>query len=283
MKQNTELHRQPMITQPLPSDLSQAVLARWGLPASSPTLSFLEALVNAYIRQVPWETASRIVKRARTVETAVCPRWPSEFWQDNLERGSGGTCFESNYAFFSLLRGLGYDGYLTINNMGDSIGCHTAIILLLDGQKWLVDAGFPLYAPLPVNPHAITHRATRFMQYTVRPDGPGIYQVEQQPHPNLNAFTLIDRPVDDAAYRAAATADYGPDGLFLDRIVINKVVADVTWRFNTGERPYRLNRFVAGVRTDVALNGAVATAVARHFGLDEAMVRAAFAYLTTTF
>jgi hypothetical protein len=257
-----------------------AILHRLNVPAAPPTLSLLEALVNAYVRTVPWETVFRIVKRARTAETAVCPRWPEEFWTDNLERGGGGTCFESNYAFFSLLRMLGYEGYLTINNMGDSIGCHTAIIILIGSQKWLVDAGFPLYAPLPVSPRGVMHRATRFMHYTVRPDGSGVYQVEQHPHPNRNAFTLIDRPAADDVYQAATTADYGSRGLFLDRIVVNKVVGERTWRFNSGEAPWRLLRFVDGVRTDVDLNGDAATAVAHHFSMDQTIVRAAFQALS---
>ena len=254
---------------------AELILRHLSVQATLPTLSLLEKLVNAYIRTVPWETVFRITKRAKTEETAVCPRWPNEFWSDNLEQGGGGTCFESNYAFFSLLGALGYEGYLTINNMGESIGCHTAIILLIDGQKWLVDAGFPLYAPLPISPRGIMHRTTRFMQYTIRPDGRDIYQIEQHPHPNLIAFTLIDQPVTDAVYRAATTADYGLDGLFLDRIVINKVVAEETWRFNSDEEPWRLNRFVNGVRTDMDLEGNVATAVAHHFGMDESIVQAA--------
>jgi hypothetical protein len=258
----------------------EMILRHLNVPAAAPTLSLLEALVNAYIRVVPWETAFRIVKRARTADTAVCPRWPEEFWTDNLERGGGGTCFESNYAFFSLLNALGYEGYLTINNMGDSIGCHTAIIILIDGQKWLVDAGFPLYAPLPVSPHGVIHRTTQFMHYTVRPEGSGIYQIEQHPHPNRNAFTLIDRPVAEEVYRTATTADYGPDGFFLDRIVMNKVVGEQTWRFNSGEEPWRLLRFVDGVRTDFELNGDAGTAVAHHFGLDQATVQTAFQALS---
>ena len=268
---------------PLSVDFTNNVLDFLSIHAERPTLSLLDALVNAYIRAVPWETAFRIVKRATTAETAVGPRWPEEFWTDALERGGGGTCFESNYAFFSLLQSLGYEGYLTINNMGDSIGCHTAIIIQIDGQKWLVDAGFPLYAPLPISPHGIVHRATRFMQYTVRPNGSGIYQIEQHPHPNRNAFTLIDRPVTNEIYRAATTADYGPDGFFLDRIVVNKVVAEETWRFNSGEEPWRLNRFVNGIRTDVKPDRDVATAVAHHFAMDESVVQAAFQALSLTF
>ena len=265
-----------MIALPLSSPLTRMVLTRLGVAAAPPTLSLLDALVNAYVRAVPWETVFRIVKRERVKETAVCPRWPDEFWTDNLERGGGGTCFESNYAFFSLLRALGYEGYLTINNMGDSIGCHSAIILLVDGMKWLVDAGYPLYAPVPVSPHGVMHRATTFMNYTIRPDGENVYQVEQWPHPNTNAFTLIDRPVADADYRAATTRDYGENGLFLDRIVINKIVDNQLWRFNSAELPWRLNRFKDGLQYDVVLDGDAATAVARHFGMNEKVTQAAF-------
>jgi hypothetical protein len=265
-----------MMTPRLSPAFVDKILQHLGVKPATPTLPHLEALVSAYVRTVPWETAFRIVKRARTADTAVCPRWPEEFWTDNLERGGGGTCFESNYAFFSLLVTLGFAGYLTINNMGDSIGCHTAIILRLNGQKWLVDAGFPLYAPLPVSTRGVMHRVTPFMNYTVRPDGPDIYQIEHHPHPKPIAFTLIDRPVADAAYRAATTADYGTDGFFLDRIVINKVVGEQTWRFNSDEKPWQLNLFVDGVRTNTALNGDVATAVARHFGLDETIIQVAF-------
>ncbi len=270
-----------MTTPPLSPKLTELVLTRLNVPSAFPTLALLEALVNAYIRTVPWESAFRIVKRARTADTAVCPRWPDEFWRDNLERGGGGTCFESNYAFFSLLHALGYDGYLTINNMGDTIGCHTAIILVVDRMKWLVDAGYPLHAPLPVSARGVMYRATTFMRYTVIPDGQGVYQVNQHPHPNPNAFTLIDTPVADADYRVAATADYGPDGFFLDHIVINKIVAETMWRFNSSEEPWRLNRFQNGQRFDVELNGDVATAVARHFGMDEAVMQAAFSIVTT--
>ena len=60
--------------------------------------------------------------------------------------GTGGTCYESNYSFFGLLRRLGYTGYLTLNDIGGAVGCHSAIVILLGGQKYLVDVGFPVHA-----------------------------------------------------------------------------------------------------------------------------------------
>jgi hypothetical protein len=268
-----------MTTEPLALDLTRQVLARLNVAPAAPTVSLLEELINAYIRTVPWESAFRIAKRVRTVVTADCPRWPLEFWQDNMERGGGGTCFESNYAFYSLLLALGYEGYLTINNMGDSIGCHTAIVLYLNGQKWLADVGIPLYAPLPLNPDETTTRATPFLNFAVQPDGHNRYQIERWPHPSRNVFTLIDEPVPDAAYRAATTADYGPHGLFLNKVVINKIIGELPWRFNSAEQPWQLNAFMDGIRTDKGWEGDAAVAVAAHFQMNSDTVRQALAHL----
>ena len=268
-----------MTTQPLSSPLTERILAHLDVASASPTLSLLEKLIAAYIRTVPWESAFRIAKRARTAETADCPRWPLEFWQDNMERGGGGTCFESNYAFYSLLLTLGFDGYLTINNMGDSIGCHTAIVLHLDGRKWLADVGIPLYAPLLIHPSETTTRATPFLNFAVVPDGSNCYQIERWPHPSRNIFTLIDQPVIDTDYCAATTADYDTNGLFLDKVVINKIINEQPWRFNSAEQPWRLNMFMDGVRTDKEWEEDTATAVANHFHMDIDTVRQALEHL----
>jgi len=247
-----------------------------GLASSPPTLAYLEALLLAYVQTVPWESAFRLARRAQWgTNTAVCPRWPSEFWQDNLERGGGGTCFESNYAFFSLLRALGYEGYLTINNMGETVGCHTAVVVQVEGRHWLADAGFPLYAPLLIDAEKPTIRTTRWQQYTVRPDGRARYQIERAPHPKFNAFTLIDQPVSDTAYRAATTADYGENGLFLDRVIIQKVVNGRPYRYNSAESVDQMESFSDGRRTVYHLPGDPVTAVAAHFQMDEDTLRAA--------
>jgi arylamine N-acetyltransferase len=280
-----------MLTNKLNNKQKSGVLSYLGLTEAAPALPFLEQLIAAYCCTVPWESAFRIVRRADTATSASstslsrsvqavtenCPRWPEQFWQDAIHRGGGGTCFESNYAFFALLQSLGFEGYLTINNMGESIGCHTAIIILLDGQKWLVDAGLPIFVPLPLSSQGVIHRSSPFLHYTVRPDGRSQYQIERRPHPRQIAFTLIDEPIDDATYRAATAADYGENGLFLEFVIINKIINNQAWRFNMSERPWRLNRFEWGQRFDTELDGDAATAVAKHFGMETAVVQQAFA------
>jgi arylamine N-acetyltransferase len=263
-----------MTTPPLDAALTQEVLAHLDVAPAAPTPGLLDDLVTAYTRVVPWESASRIARRAETVAIADCPRWPEEFWRQTFRQGTGGTCFESNYAFFALLRALGYDGYLTINTMGEQVGCHTAIVILLGGARWLVDVGMPLYLPLPFGPDAAASRRTPFHTYTVRPDGPGVYQVERAPHPQPNCFTLYDRAIPDATYRAALTADYAPTGYFNDRAIVTKVIGEEIWRFN-GIVPPLMESFVYGGRADQPFAGDYAAAVAARFGIDAAIVRTA--------
>lgn len=92
----------------LSAECSAPVLRFLGEPAAPPSIPALAALVRAHTESVPWESASRIVRRAMVAATVDCPRWPEIFWAEAMTRGHGGTCFESNYAFFALLRALGY-------------------------------------------------------------------------------------------------------------------------------------------------------------------------------
>lgn len=261
----------------LSSDLTRRVLMHLGVEVQQPDLNQLNDLIEAYTQAVPWESAFRIARRVHIVETADCPRWPEVFWNDAVTLGGGGTCFESNYAFFSLLRTLGYDGYLTINNMGDSVGCHSAIVLHIDGQKqkWLADVGIPLYAALPLDPTRMTRRESSFHTYTITPEGGDHYQIARDNHPKPYIFTLIDTPVSDADYRARITADYGKNGLFLDRVIVNKIIDGQQRRFDSAAVPPLFEVFENGERTDYPISIDVAEAVSRHFDMDADTVRAA--------
>lgn len=262
-------------TPPLSPELTRDVLNFLGVEAAPPSVAYLDMLITAYTEHVPWESAFRIAKRARTANTMDCPRFAEEFWHDALHNGGGGTCFESNYAFFSLLRALGYEGYLTINNMSLKNGCHTAIHLTIDGEHWLADAGFPVYAALPLDPQTPRQHISRFHTYTVYPLSDLRFDIIRDQHPVPYCFTVIDKPVSNDIYRAATTKDYGVGGLFLDRVIVNKVIDGQQYRFNTSEPPPHIQAFAGGERYDMPISGDVAAAVAQHFGMDETTLRAA--------
>ncbi|RMG78552.1 MAG: arylamine N-acetyltransferase [Chloroflexi bacterium] len=263
----------------LSNDDAHSILHYLGCTAEQPSVAAVNRLVAAYVRRVPWETAFRIVRRAQFSAPQECPRWPHIFWDDAIHRGGGGTCFESNYAFFALLRALGYEGYLTINNMDDdgspnttpSIGCHSAIVLLLNGDKWLVDVGLPVYCALPIIEGQTTTAYSDFHRYTVSPDGDSRYHILRDGYPKPNCFTLIDKPVSDDVYRQRVIRDYGPDGLFLSHIIINLVIGNVPYRFSSADVPYHLEYFLDGVRHDTPLPDDIAQLsqqLAQHFSMD---------------
>lgn len=258
--------------------LRNRVLAYLHSPTARPSLRALNGLISAYVQQVPWESVFRIAKRQRTPQLTERPRWPEEFWSDAIQYGGGGTCFESNYAFLALLRALGYEGYLTINNMGSTIGCHTAIVVWLEGQKRLVDVGIPLHTSLRIRVDQTTRTPSYFHTYTVRPQQAGYYDIERNHHPKRNIYTLIDQPVADQAYRLALTQDYSDRGLFLDRVIINKVIDGKIWRFSSSDRPLQLEGFDPDGKTEILLpEPLLARRLAGYFGMERTVIEAALA------
>ena len=268
-------------TEPLSVQLCQRILEYFGVPAEPPpSLDTLQLLLQQYTRNVPWESASRIARRGRAEAAADCALLGADFWLRHLELGTGGTCYESNYAFFGLLRRLGYEGYLTINDMGASIGCHSAIVVLIAGQKYLVDVGLPVFAVLPLHADRKSEVDSPFLQYRVEPEGENRYTIWRQPHPRSQAFQLVDEPVSDADYRAIAIHDYRHDGgQFLSEIVINKVVDEELWRFNSDERPLQMQQFIEGERQDHVLGEDAAGELAETFAIARDVVAEAMEIL----
>lgn len=263
-----------MLTAKLSDSLIAEILEFLGVSYSQPDLHTLDALLAAYIRRVPWESASRIVRRYRlgnqSLEQAVA--WPEYFWRQAIDTGSGGTCFESNYAMQALLYGFGYQSYLTINDMAETHACHTAIIVLLHGEQWLVDVGIPLHVPIRLETGAIAQRAGPWLNYSIIPQTDQRSEIRREPHPKPYIFTLQNQPVDDASYRAAMVNDYGPAGFFLDQVIITRVVGPDVWRFSSADQPRRLEQFVDGRRIDHELGNNAAHRLARHFGMQEELL-----------
>lgn len=241
-----------MTTPHLPASAVHDALQLLAVAPAPPSLRNLNQLIRAYVHTVPWESASRIVKRHSTNATEDCPRWPVEFWHAAMRLGTGGTCFESNLAFFQLLVALGYEGYLTINNMGATSACHTAIVLRLGPARYLVDVGMPLHRALRLA-EIPTRCVGPFHTYSARPIEAARYEIERTRHPQRTMYTLLDTPVSASAYAAATINDYGPYGLFLERVVITKVIDSQVWRFSSRELPFRLEVFSRGGKQEIPL------------------------------
>lgn len=266
------------------NDLSTSkILNHLACPRQAPTLRYLNRLIAAYTRAVPWESVSRIVKRRATPAVEDCPRLPEEFWRDALTFGCGGTCYESSLAFYSLLLSLGFAGYLTVNDMGETRGCHAAITILLDGQKYLVDVTIPVCAAVQIHPARITRRRTPLYNYALHPVRDSVYEVTRTPHPRRGAFTLIDRPVSLPDYHVILQNDYRETGYFNHCVVMNKVLNGATTRFFSDNQPYRLERFDRQGKLETPLPiDTLPCTLAETFGISAAKIAEALAYIQAT-
>lgn len=248
------------------------ILRFLGVDQHPPSLNAIDELLTAYTRKIPWESISRIHRKATIPQNPYL--MPEAFWQSAISYGTGGTCYESNYAFFTLLKALGYEGYLTINNMGEKIGCHSAIILMIDETWYLVDVGMPFHIAIPLNPIQKTERHGQFHAYCVTPHDDNTYIVERTNHPKPYCYTLINHPISEPDYQQILINDYGDAGLFLDRGIIVKVIDDRIWRFDSSARPYQIEIFL-GFSTDKLYQFLgkelpdVAQALSQTFGISE--------------
>ena len=269
-----------MLQHNLNSELVTDILDFLDCPEKRPTLRYLNNLIYKYIRKVPWESVSRIVKRHTVRNTKDCPRLPKEFWTDAIQYGYGGTCYESSLAFFSLLTALGYKGYLTVNDMGDTRGCHAAMIIEIKEQKYLVDVTIPVHKAVKISPQRITRNRTSFANFTIRPVQENQYQVERSHHPNKYAFTLIDRPVNLPEYLSIVENDYEQTGHFLKSVVMVKVIGDKTWRYSSRNHPCTLEHFNRDGKYELVMEpGSVAHTLAKTFQMPEDQISAAMSWV----
>lgn len=148
-------------------DLS-AYLDRVGFGgAARPDLATLTAVMRAHVLAVPFENVD--VQLGRPLDTSV-----ARAFDKIVTRRRGGWCYEMNGVLGWALGEIGFDvtriaAGVMREQMGDAqMGNHLALIVVLDGRRYLVDGGFgsALWAPLPLElgerwdePFAVSLRA----------------------------------------------------------------------------------------------------------------------------
>jgi N-hydroxyarylamine O-acetyltransferase len=120
----------------------QRYLDRLGVPGPNgpPSVAELARLQVAHLVAVPFENIDVYHRRGVRTDTAwSLPKL--------VDRRRGGWCFELNGAFAWLLRELGYRVDHVACRVGGEEGWgapfdHLALVVHLDGERWLVDVGF---------------------------------------------------------------------------------------------------------------------------------------------
>lgn len=128
-----------------------AYLARIGYDGPrTPSAETLRALQERHLLTVPFENLDIHWKRPIVVDT-------ERFLDKIVNQRRGGFCYELNGAFAWLLRELGFDvAYLSgrVPTANGGLGPpfdHMALLVTIDGVRWLADVGFGDFSLHPLN------------------------------------------------------------------------------------------------------------------------------------
>jgi len=138
-------------------------------------LDGLSQLVQAFLR-FPYENFTKIIRASKELELTQKLRLPETVWSEHVELGAGGTCFSLTYFFESVLRFAGFVCYPVMVDRSYGENTHCALIVLLDGGKYLVDPGYLLSRPIRLGDIDETHHLPH-NTFIVSPRGANRYVV----------------------------------------------------------------------------------------------------------
>ena len=208
----------------------EALLARIGLDdAPAADVDGLRRIHRAYLERVPYEDLA-----VQLGETG--PLDEARLAERVLHDGRGGYCFELNTLLAALLRGV---GFLVTHHRavvgGEGLPNHMALLVHLEGERWLADAGLGegFLDPLPFREGE--HRIGPFT-YTLAREDQRSWWLGQHEWGSVNGFRMTEEasPVSvfEVHHRRLAT---DPESSFVRTLVAQRPLADriVTLRSRT--------------------------------------------------
>lgn len=116
-----------------------------------PDLSWLTRIAREFHR-MPYENLTKIIRLQEVTDPDERPRMPDVVLCDHTDMGAGGTCFSLTYFFQGILEDVGYDVYPVMCDRSYGSDTHCAVIVLLGEEKYLVDPGYLMEAPIVIPP-----------------------------------------------------------------------------------------------------------------------------------
>lgn len=118
----------------------------------APSLTLLGEILTGF-SNLPYENLSKIVKFRRHGENATQRlRLPEEVIEDHLRFRLGGTCFSLTFFLQTLLMHNGFVCHPVMGDMRAGENIHCALLVVLEGVKYLVDPGYLLRQPMALDP-----------------------------------------------------------------------------------------------------------------------------------
>jgi arylamine N-acetyltransferase len=182
------------------------------LPAAGSPREQLTALAEAFAG-IPYENLTKIIKQAETGADESARRSPREVIADYERWRTGGTCFSLTATLLHLIRSAGLQAEPILADRRYGSDTHCALLVWLDGRPHLLDPGYLLVDPIPLD--EVSGRLvvpTRFNQIElVRTDADHVELHTRQSRDQRYRLTFKTSPVDEQQFRRAWIASFDWD------------------------------------------------------------------------
>lgn len=199
--------------------------AHAGLRAAGGAVEDLVRVASAFSR-LPYENLTKIIKEAELGRSAGTRRGPEEVIGDHLRLGTGGTCFSLTAALLHLVRALGYRAQPILADRRYGPDTHCALVVWIDRVAHLLDPGYLIVAPIPLEGAREQRVRTAFntLVLTPRDNGARVELATERAGRLNRRLTFKTSPVDAGEFLRAWDASFDWDGMRYP--VLSRVAGD---------------------------------------------------------
>lgn len=187
----------------LDPELLDRVTVRLGLPDSVPIdFAGLSQVYAAWCSHVPFDNIRKMISLREGDEATLAGLNATDFFENWLRHGSGGTCWPSSNALYTLLKSLGFDARRVAGSMYELPQVnHGTIKVCLDGEDWLVDGAMMTSEPIPLGDSIHIKEGLSGAVEVEAIDGTHVIWADFPPTSEFLPCRLRLDPVDDEFYQ----------------------------------------------------------------------------------
>lgn len=237
----------------------------FGLGLSGEPAADLAAVAAAFAR-LPYENLSKILRHADA--GGASHRSPHVVLADFKRFGTGGTCFALAAALLHLVRSLGLRAEPILADRSYGPNTHCALVVWLDGLPHLVDPGYLIADPVPIDLRASRRIAGPFNDILLTPDATGRIHLATAASgaPAVRRLAYHAEPAAPEEFMAAWDASFDWDMMhypLLSRVVAGEQIYLQNYRLQRRSRQ--------GVRVERLAPDQLGPCITRCFGVDPAI------------
>ncbi len=153
---------------PTDSRLLQQYLTFFQLNPALDQQTLLREVIRHFAR-LPYENLTKVIRHSQQATGYDLLRTPATVISDHARWGTGGTCFSLTATLLHLIRALGFPAEPILADRRYGPNTHCALLVWIDQHPHLVDPGYLITEPIPLDLTREQRRATSFHELRLRP------------------------------------------------------------------------------------------------------------------